>query len=146
KDARFVSIVSGPRILEFEFVALSADSIVIAYLRGACTHWDRHIHLFYVSSYETRARCSLTCSPVTRLRLLSVGTSYTRWPYVPLFHSSANSGGASSRGRLQELISSIACKAGCFVILYAAPVGIKHKSQQHRGGSESKFREGKVES
>ncbi|KYM85426.1 hypothetical protein ALC53_04669 [Atta colombica] len=38
------------------------------------------------------------------------------------------------------------CKAGCFVILYAAPVGIKHKSQQHRGGSESKFCEGKVES
>jgi len=108
KDARFVSIVSGPRILEFEFVVLSADSIVIAYLRGACTHWDRHIHLFYVSSYETRARCSFTCSPVTRLRLLSVGTSYTRWPYVPLFHSSVNSGGAFSRGRLQELISSIA--------------------------------------
>lgn len=27
----------GPRISEFEFVVLSADSIVIAYLRGACT-------------------------------------------------------------------------------------------------------------
>lgn len=56
---------------------------------------------------NTRAWCSLTCSPVTRLRLSSVDTSYTRWPYVPLFHSSASSGGAFSRGRLQELISSI---------------------------------------
>lgn len=79
KDARFVSIVSGPRISEFEFVVLSADSIVIAYLRGACTHRDSDIHLFYVSSYETRAWCILTCSPITRLRLLSVGTSYTRF-------------------------------------------------------------------
>ncbi|KYM95290.1 hypothetical protein ALC62_14201, partial [Cyphomyrmex costatus] len=126
RDARFVSIVSRPRILEFEFVVLSPDSIVIAYLRGACTHWDGHIHLFYVSSYETRARCSLKL--FTQLRLSSVGTSYTRWPYVPLFHSSANSGGAFSRGRLQELMSSI---VECFV---------------HRGGSESKFCEGKVES
>ena len=32
-----MSILSETRILEFEFVALSADSIVIAYLRGACS-------------------------------------------------------------------------------------------------------------
>lgn len=32
-----VSILSEPRILEFEFVSLSTDSIVIAYLRGACS-------------------------------------------------------------------------------------------------------------
>lgn len=32
-----VSILSEPRISEFEFVPLSGDSIVIAYLRGACS-------------------------------------------------------------------------------------------------------------
>lgn len=66
RGTRFMSIVSGPRISEFEFVVLSADSIVIAYLRGACTPGTAISTYFMSRPHETRAWCILTCSPVTR--------------------------------------------------------------------------------
>jgi len=75
RGTRFVSIVSGPRISEFEFVVLSTDSIVIAYLRGACTPGTAISTYFMSRPHETRTWCTiLTCSPVTRLRDV-----YRRW-------------------------------------------------------------------
>lgn len=48
-----VSILSEPRISEFEFVPLSADSIVIAYLRGG---WGQAISTYFMRRDPRRGR------------------------------------------------------------------------------------------
>lgn len=90
----------GPRISEFEFVVLSADSIVIAYLRGACTP-ETAASTYFMSRPTKHARVHphvFARHPTWGTFILGRHVVYTLVLPALFSSSPASSGGALSRG------------------------------------------------